>query len=389
MSSGAPELPERPEAASLPAASNGASGDRVSVWSDVSGLRGDDPALLSQLLFTPIDFLVARPEQLEDVQVPERVTVGCVINGDLDRAASHGELLVASDVAQAREARAAGRSVALRVVVADRDSLDAARAAAREADYLLVRFSDPTNIPLELLIAESQGTSTRIVKEVGSAEDAVVSMGVLESGPSGVLFELDDVARIGELERCLKQSRESRLPLTEATVTGVRPVGTGFRACVDTVSLFGADEGMLVGSTSAGGLVVCAEVHHLPYMNLRPFRVNAGAVHSYIWGAELTEYLTDLRPGSELLAVSTEGVTRPVTVGRTKTEVRSLRLIEAEAEGTELNLFVQDDWHVRIFAADGSPANCSEIEVGDKLLAHVCAPGRHVGIAIEETIEEQ
>jgi len=164
----------------------------------------------------------------------------------------------------------------------------------------------------------------------------------------------------------------------------------GYRGCVDTTTLFEKDEGMLVGSTSAGGLLVCAEVHHLPYMNLRPFRVNAGAVHSYLWGPRLSEYITDLAPGSEALAVSSKGVARPVCVGRVKIEVRPLRLIEALAEdGTKLNLFIQDDWHVRVFDADGLPRNCTMLEVGDHLLAHVCEPGRHVGIKVEETIDER
>ncbi len=40
---------------------------------------------------------------------------------------------------------------------------------------------------------------------------------------------------------------------------------------------------MIIGSTGWGGIFVCSGTHYLPHMNLREFRVNIGAVHSYIW----------------------------------------------------------------------------------------------------------
>ena len=45
----------------------------------------------------------------------------------------------------------------------------------------------------------------------------------------------------------------------------------------------GQDEGMIVGSTSAGGIFVCIETHNLPYMELRSFLVNAGAYILMFW----------------------------------------------------------------------------------------------------------
>lgn len=41
-------------------------------------------------------------------------------------------------------------------------------------------------------------------------------------------------------------------------------------------------EGLLVGSYAAGLLLVHSEVEDTGYINARPFRVNAGAVHSYV-----------------------------------------------------------------------------------------------------------
>ena len=76
-------------------------------------------------------------------------------------------------------------------------------------------------------------------------------------------------------------------------------------------------------------------------------------------------------------------------MGRVKTEVRPLRLIEVEFGGGErVNVFMQDDWHVRLFTAEGTPGHVSELRPGDRVLGHVAAPGRHVGIKVEETIRE-
>ena len=73
-------------------------------------------------------------------------------------------------------------------------------------------------------------------------------------------------------------------------------------------------------------------------------------------------------------------------MGRVKMEVRPLLLIKGEAAGTQLDVIVQDDWHIRVMGADGRPRNASTIQPGNELLAYVCEPGRHVGIKIDETI---
>lgn len=64
-------------------------------------------------------------------------------------------------------------------------------------------------------------------------------------------------------------------------VTEVSSVGMGDRVCVDTCSLLGEDEGMLVGSAGQGLFLVLSEAAQSDYVASRPFRVNAGPVHSY------------------------------------------------------------------------------------------------------------
>jgi 3-amino-4-hydroxybenzoic acid synthase len=54
----------------------------------------------------------------------------------------------------------------------------------------------------------------------------------------------------------------------------------------------------------------------LPYMNLRPFRVDADGIHMYVWAPNgRTPYFSDLGAGETVLAVNTSGQGRPVTVG--------------------------------------------------------------------------
>ncbi|MFZ6027912.1 MAG: 3-dehydroquinate synthase II [Chloroflexota bacterium] len=367
----------------------------LDVWCDIAtATQTPSTSLSGMLTHAPIQYVVADPAQLSDLtdlRLQGRVKLagwaGTV--EQVEAAAGAADIVVVRDEALLNAARQTNRATGLWYFIQDAEALQQCREAIDQVDFLLVSFRDETNIPLELLIAAAQGSHTQIVKHVMDHSDAVVTRGVLESGPSGVMFAVENLNEVVKLTEELIHAQQKQLPLVPATVTAVSHAGLGYRGCIDTTWLLEKDEGMLVGSTSRGGLLVCAEVHHLPYMNLRPFRVNAGAVHSYVWADGATEYITDLQAGRTVLAVNTAGLARPVTVGRVKTERRPLRLIEVLADGVKLNVFVQDDWHVRLFGADGQPRNCSTIQVGDQLLAYVCEAGRHVGIKVDETIEER
>jgi len=82
--------------------------------------------------------------------------------------------------------------------------------------------------------------------------------------------------------------------------TGVGHVGVGERACVDTCSYLGQDEGILVGSQARGMILCASETHPLPYMPTRPFWVNAGAIMSYTLAEDgRPRYLSELRAGPD------------------------------------------------------------------------------------------
>ncbi|GLY28168.1 3-dehydroquinate synthase II [Kineosporia sp. NBRC 101731] len=276
------------------------------------------------------------------------------------------------------------------VEIVDAPSLEKACRAAATQKWSLLRFRDPTKIPLEIVLAAADRAQGSIITEVADVEEAGIVFGVLERGSDGVLLTpqvVGDAARLAEAA----QTVTPELELVELVVTEVAHVGMGERACVDTCTHFRQDEGILVGSHSTGMILCVSETHPLPYMPTRPFRVNAGAIHSYTLSVnERTNYLSELRSGSQVLAVDTKGQTRAVTVGRVKIETRPLLSVTAQAhDGTRVNLILQDDWHVRVLGPGDAVLNSTELTPGDRVWGYLPTASRHVGYPIDEFCLEQ
>ncbi len=286
----------------------------------------------------------------------------------------------------------AGFTTAFRAYVTDAQSLHDAIEVGRTHSYVLMSFKDPTNIPLELVIASLQSSQTILIKEIApdDIDDAIVTLGVMEVGADGIMVTPKSHSAMDAFLTKRANTAEKTLPLSVGEVVEARPVGMGYRSCIDLATLFTETEGMLVGSTSHGGIFCCPEVFHLPYMELRPFRVNAGAVHSYVYNLNnRTDYMTELKAGSPVMIADSSGRVRRAYVGRVKTEVRPLRLIEVKFSAEKrVNILLQDDWHVRVYSDEAKPRNITELKPGDKLLGFVADPGRHVGIKVSEHILE-
>lgn len=320
-----------------------------------------------------------------------------LIEFDQDHSISADEkkvVVLADEVSTLDELSSRGYTVGLLSYVEDQQSLLDAISHASKYPYLWVRFKDPTNIPLELVIATLQETGTTLMKEINdgaNVEDAIVSYGVMECGADGVVFSPSDSLIMDQFLEKIENKNMGQLHLQTGSITKSQAIGMGYRACIDTTNLFNPNEGMLVGSTSQGGILCCPEVFFLPYMELRPFRVNAGGIHSYVFNSDdKTDYMSELKSGSEIMLVSTSGKTQKATVGRVKIEKRPLRLLEVKfTNGELLNVILQDDWHVRVFNGKGEPANITELKPGDEVMGYVTDPGRHVGIKINETILEK
>lgn len=283
------------------------------------------------------------------------------------------------------------KEVGVLVSVEDEQSLDrACHYAAAGTPWTVIDFKDPTKIPLEIVIARAEKADGHIVALVHDLEEAAIVLGVLEKGSDGVLLAPRSVGDATALVK-LCQERTDPLELEELEVLSIKHIGMGDRACVDTCSYLGKDEGILVGSYSDGMILACSETHPLPYMPTRPFRVNAGALHSYtMTPGGRTRYLSELRSGAELLGVRTTGETRRVVVGRVKIEARPLLEVRARSRsGTEVDLIVQDDWHVRVLGPGAHVLNVTHLKPGDKLLGLTLDEQRHVGYALSEFCLEQ
>jgi 3-amino-4-hydroxybenzoic acid synthase len=284
-----------------------------------------------------------------------------------------------------------GAKTGVLVSVEDEESLDrACRYAASTNPWTVIDFKDPTKIPLEIVIARAEKADGHIVTLVHDLEEAAIVLGVLEKGSDGVLLA---PRAVGDATALVKLCRERTEPLEleELEVLSIKHVGMGDRACVDTCSYLRKDEGILVGSYSDGMVLACSETHPLPYMPTRPFRINAGALHSYtMTPGGRTRYLSELRSGGELLAVRTTGETRRIVVGRVKIEARPLLQVRARSRsGAEVDLIVQDDWHVRVLGPGARVLNVTHLEAGDKLLGLTLDEQRHVGYALSEFCLEQ
>ena len=266
------------------------------------------------------------------------------------------------------------------------DKEDEERVSTTHLDKLVVvQTTDWTIIPLENLIVRRGG----LMAEVTGADQAKLVTEVLERGVEGVVLDTRSAEEIRKTV-ALVHSLSPKLDLVAATVTTVRPLGMGDRACVDTCTSMSPGQGMVVGNSGQAFLLVHSESLETPYVAPRPFRVNAGAVHAYVLLPEgKTKYLSELKAGDEVLLVSHDGSTVVGYVGRNKIERRPLLLVEAEAEGHSVSLILQNAETIRLTAPDGAAISVATLRPGDQVLAHLEAGGRHFGYHVEETITEK
>lgn len=283
-----------------------------------------------------------------------------------------------------------GKKVALRISIRGKeDENTAVKAAELSTDYIILNCFDWRVIPIENLIARTRGKS-KLIAEVSSAEDARLVLEALELGTDGVLLKTSDPNELMKTAAIVKK-QAPKIELVPAKVTAIKQIGTGARVCVDTCDLMAPGEGILVGCQSAGLFLVEAEVHENPYVQSRPFRVNAGSLSLYTFASlQNTRYLSELKAGDEVLIADREGNVRQTNVGRVKIEFRPLILVEAEAEGEKIKTILQNAETIRLVTVNGSKP-VTELKAGDEVLAHMATRGgRHFGVSVaDETVIER
>lgn len=238
-------------------------------------------------------------------------------------------------------------------------------------------------IPLENLVSKSDSIYACVtMKDV----DAV--LGVLEKGVKGVVFKPKNMKEVIEISQKLKKSGD-KLELIEAEITSVKNISSGDRACVDTGSLMNVGEGMLVGNSANFLFLVNSESVESEYCDTRPFRVNAGSIHSYtLMPNNKTKYLAELKSGDEVLIVNEKGETKTAYVGRNKIEERPMILIEAKVGKTKNSVFLQNAETIRLVQDKKKVISVTNLKKGDKVLVKISEGARHFGVSIKEKIKE-
>jgi len=266
--------------------------------------------------------------------------------------------------------------------------------AAKQTGLVLVDVSenDWSIIPAENLVAASaeRGGDVQFVACVKRSEEALEQLEALETGVKGIVLKTEDTREVRLLAKVVEKMKSrgrAKEQLEVAKVVSVKNCGTGDRACVDCSTNFKPGEGMLVGNFANGLFLVHSEcISGEGYVNSRPFRVNAGAVHSYVqMPSGRTGYLSELKAGEVVLRVNAEGKSEEATVGRVKIERRSMVLVEAEKDGETYSCLLQNAETVRLICNDrGEAKSVADLRKGDEVLIKISKQARHTGIAIDE-----
>jgi 3-dehydroquinate synthase II len=288
--------------------------------------------------------------------------------------------------------RAKGKKTAALVDVKDKQTERLVVKLGKISDFVIVTARNWKIIPLENIIADLQGFGAKILAGVKTAEEAVTAVQTLEVGTAGVVLDARKTGP-GEIKKtcgAIEKLTSEKMKLCSAKVKTLKPVGVGDRACIDTTSLMGMGEGMLVGSQAEGLFLVHAETLHTEFVESRPFRVNAGAVHAYIKipGGK-TKYMSELKSGDEVLIVNSNGGSRVGIVGRVKIERRPLVLVEAECKGRILKTLLQNAETINLVDKKGKPKSVTMLKPGDDILVYSEVGGRHFGVKVEETMIER
>lgn len=280
-----------------------------------------------------------------------------------------------------------GRTIGTLLELRNKNDELKAKKLAESAGTLVISAKDWRIIPLENLLVHFQGSGSKLLMLARTAQEAKLFFETMERGADGVLFVPQKVEELAKLRKLVEQ-KSPRLELKQGRITSLRQLGLGDRVCIDTCSMLSIGEGMLIGNQSSCLFFIHSETLDSEYAASRPFRVNAGPVHSYVLMPDgSTKYLSELNGGDECLVVGCDGHTRRVVVGRTKVERRPLLLIEAEVEGEKFSTIVQNAETIRV-CSKKNVTSVSKLKLGDPILLKTERGGRHFGAYVKETIRE-
>ena len=262
-------------------------------------------------------------------------------------------------------------------------------------DWILVRCSDWTMIPLENIVAAAAGSGTRIAAAISQIVDLSGAAFALQHGVDALLLPADgklwDAAEEISGERASVQLEERKAvpSLVMADVTNVESGGVGERICVDLTERLSEGEGMLIGSSANALVLIHGETISSEFVPSRPFRVNAGAVHAYcLMGDGSTKYLSELTAGDQVAIANHSNEIRSATIGRLKIERRPFLLVHFEWNNQSAQVLVQQAETVRFINEEGN-ISVTSIQNRDKIAVRFSSGMRHIGRELAGEMNER
>ncbi len=275
-------------------------------------------------------------------------------------------------------------------------------------DWVVVECETWSMIPLENLIAARTGSHTKIAAVITSPLQAQGAGFALQEGVDALVVP-NDAAFIEAALSVQAQRREAvgiddispqevleRLMISTLEVVSVEEAGVGDRYCLDFLSCFNVGEGLLIGSSASCMALVHSETIPTTFVPTRPFRVNAGSPHSYVMMEDgAAKYMADLTSGDRLLAVSSRGETRGVTLGRLKIEPRPMLKISVisdqntERKPNESHVYMQQAETVRLVSQLAHAQSVTDLKEHDRILGWLGHGARHLGKPISGQVEER
>ena len=291
-----------------------------------------------------------------------------------------------------------GNQVGRRVDVSTSEGQSKARAMAGSIEWILLDLGEWKMIPIENVIASCDGGPTKVAARISSAEQVLGAAFALDIGVDALLVTEDILptaliakSQRGEREQSeMEEVKSEGLELSTLRIIEVKEGGVGDRICVDLTSMLDLGEGMIVGSSSNSMVLVHGETVESEFVPTRPFRVNAGAAHTYILMADGgTKYLSELKMGDQVMVSNSEGKSRTATVGRVKIERRPFILFKWRDENhNEAGALLQQAETVRLVSESGL-ISITDLSPDMKIIGWSGGAGRHLGIEITADVTEK
>jgi len=267
-----------------------------------------------------------------------------------------------------------------------------------EVDFIIVSAKDWKIIPFENLIAEMHTQDTDLIAKVEDVKEAELMLKTLEIGVDGILITPKNANEIVDLKGMIQA--EFNVKLTKAKIINIENISESERVCIDSTSLLQIGEGFLVGSTAKGFCLIHSETFETEFVASRPFRVNSGDVSAYVLVPDddpnkiyRTKYLSELKGGDKVLAVTNKGQVRVVSIGRVKIETRPMLRFELEAtmgdNKISFSCICQNAETVRLVDQKGFAKSVVEVKIGDEVLVHIGPGATHFGTTVNEKILEK